>query len=197
MPHHLTVPRVCEQCGEPFLAEGYLVKRGVARFCGKACANRYNAARHRPEEAFWSRVDKSGSCWLWTGPRDGKGYGRFTARYVHWLTHRYAWVITNGAIPEGLNVLHNCPDGDNPACVNPAHLFLGTTIDNNADMRAKNRHTHGEQSPHARLTESDVRAIRTDYATGAFSFAKLARRYGVSFGVVYRVVNRQAWRHVA
>jgi hypothetical protein len=91
------------------------------------------------DETFWARVDQSGECWLWQGSRNAKGYGtlqRHAVQPTPMLAHRYAWMLAVGSIPDGLNVLHTC---DTPACVRPAHLFLGTLADNNADMRAKGR----------------------------------------------------------
>lgn len=86
---------------------------------------------------FWSRVDKSGACWLWTGPTLPNGYGRCTSpTQLDAYTHRFSWEMAHGAIPDGLCVLHRC---DVRNCVNPAHLFLGTYADNNHDMRAKGR----------------------------------------------------------
>src|ERR1019366_7994311 len=91
--------------------------------------------------------------------------------------HRYSWELHNGKIPDGLCVLHNCPDGDNPACVNPAHLFIGTKADNNADITQKGRYNHarvglvhelaylrGEKHPNAKLTVKIIKAIRKAHA---------------------------------
>lgn len=91
---------------------------------------------------FWDRVDRSGgpdACWPWTGPTKPSGHG--VVRYDHTTTnaHRMAWQLTKGDIPEGQRVLHDCPDGDNPACCNPSHLWLGTQADNLHDMVAKGR----------------------------------------------------------
>ncbi len=90
-------------------------------------------------DRFWKKVDKTANCWLWTASLASKGYGAFgmNGRWV--FAHRYSWVLKNGAIPEGLLVLHSC---DTPACVNPDHLFLGTGSDNMKDMARKARGYH-------------------------------------------------------
>jgi HNH endonuclease len=97
-------------------------------------------ARATLSERFWSKVDKSGDCWVWTGSRDLKGYGKINIGCTPTLAHRVSWQIKSGDIPEGLFVLHRC---DNPPCVNPAHLFIGTAGDNVQDMMSKGRQRKG------------------------------------------------------
>ena len=163
------------------------------------------------EQRFWAKVRKTASCWIWTASKRNKGYGAFAytrdGKMIHDRAHRYSWEIHNRPIPDGLFVLHNCPGGDNPACVNPAHLFLGTKAVNNADTIAKGRYNHsrlkgdqsnyprGEKHPNARLTAEDIIGIRSARAGGE-SFGSISRRTGLSVGYVFRVVNRKVWEHV-
>lgn len=142
---------------------------------------------------FWSRVDKSGECWLWTGSATSRGYGQFLMAGVSWATHRLSYTIHFGPVPDGLSVLHRC---DVRRCVQPAHLFLGTTDDNMLDMVQKGRSPRGERNRTARLTDDTVREIRALYATGRFRQVDLAERFRVSQKTVSAVVLRRKWKHV-
>lgn len=104
-------------------------------------AYRDGGALLKCHDRFWSRVDKGkdkSSCWLWRAGKSN-GYGTFMVGSRNYGAHRISWGLTMGGVPKGLWVLHNCPGGDNPACVNPAHLFLGTNLDNMRDMIKKGR----------------------------------------------------------
>jgi hypothetical protein len=141
--HSKTVERICEHCSSPFMANAYEVNKGNARFCKMACFQKSRPLlpdrKGTLSEVLWARVDKSNAsgCWVWTGARKSGGYGHFHHR-DHGLikAHRASWIVTNGEIPAGLIVCHKC---DNPPCVNPSHLFLGTKKDNTRDMMAKGR----------------------------------------------------------
>ena len=143
----------CEHCGGTFEREAKVVNfarkhnRGV--FCGKPCAGAHNRSKAlvaTPQAArFWEKVDKKGptECWVWTGagvsrlPRRNYGLAHKPGTNRGKVrAHRVSWEMHNGPIPDGLNVLHTC---DNPPCVNPAHLFVGTQRDNVRDMYAKGR----------------------------------------------------------
>lgn len=156
-------------------------------------------------ERFWSKIDRTGgpdACWVWTGylrpTRSGPGYGAFwITGYRYELAHRFAWKATNGDVAGGAFVCHRC---DNPPCVNPAHLFLGTHIHNVRDKIRKGRHRtgnhKGEAHGQARLTEEDVRTIRRLRATGEWRYRDLAWQFQVSVGCIAGVVRGLNWSHV-
>lgn len=147
------------------------------------------------EERFWEKVDSSGgpdSCWTWQASVDGSGYGHIGYGRRLKRAHRLAWELAHGPIPGGMCVCHTC---DNRACVNPAHLFLGTNADNVRDRVAKGRTAphHGEHNPNARLRERDVHNIRSAYAAGGVRQADLADQYGVRQVAISRIVRHVSW----
>lgn len=193
MPNQYTpstrVTLTCATCGHTFNREPSRVSPGL-HFCSRRCQ------RDMPAEArFWRYVEKTESCWLWTGAT-ASGYGRFSIDGTVGAAHRISWEMHRGPIPDGLFVLHNCPGGDNRACVNPDHLFLGTLEDNSADMVQKGRSSHGTRRPRAVLTDGAVRLIRDEAANGT-KLRALAARFGVSNQTITKVVRRQIWQHVA
>jgi hypothetical protein len=151
------------------------------------------------ERAFWDAVDKDApnGCWVWTGRRGGKlGYGRLKRNGVSYQAHRYSWTLTNGEIPDGLFVCHHC---DNPPCVNPAHLFLGTQADNLADRDAKGRAVYwrGPKNAATKLTEEQVQEIRRlSQIHIETSQIELARRFDVSPSLISQIIGGKAWGYV-
>ncbi len=145
----------------------------------------------KSEVRFWKFVDKTDTCWLWTGCV--QRYGQFAPHQSRAIkAHRFSWIIHYGQIPEGMHVLHRC---DNPPCVNPEHLFLGTHKDNMADMVSKGRQTLGEDNPSAKLKGVDVRAIRNRCKEG-FSGKQLSEVFRVSRSTIYAIKNRHIWKHI-
>lgn len=145
------------------------------------------------QSRFWSKVDKRGpdDCWPW---RAGcaYGYGKFTARSKAYRAHRVSYSLANGGIQSDMLVCHRC---DNPSCVNPNHLFLGTDADNSRDMATKGRAAKGAGNAAAKLSAADVYALRAAYAGGAPQRA-LARRFGVARFTVHAVVTGKSWTHI-
>lgn len=147
-------------------------------------------------ERFWPKVNKTDTCWLWIANTNKKGYGRFVADNLGHLVaaHRWSWEQARGPIPDGLCVLHRC---DVPACVNPAHLFLGTHADNTADMLAKcrgrNGGRRGEQIGNAKLTRLQVDDIRSRLETGQYSHRGIAALFRVGKSTIGRISRREQW----
>lgn len=148
------------------------------------------------EERFLAQLEKTPSCWIWRGTRIPKGYGMVNYYGKDMRAHRVAYLLFVGPIPTGLWVLHEC---DNPPCVNPAHLFLGTATDNVRDMerKARAKHPAGADNGLAKLSDSLVLEMRRMYATGAWSFRRLAARFGVSAPSATAAVRGETWKHLS
>lgn len=145
---------------------------------------------------FWRGVaiGAPGECWKWlAAKKDGTGYGRISSGARHALAHRYSWELHFGPIPEGMKVCHRC---DNPQCVNPGHLFLGSQKDNKRDCMEKHRHAFGERHGKAKLTEEQVRQIRELCASGVETHEQIGARFGVSKPTVGFINTRRSWRHL-
>lgn len=143
-------------------------------------------------QRFWSKVDKSGDCWAWTAAKLNNGYGQFKVRSYKVVTaHRLSYEMANGPINDGLFVCHTC---DNPSCVNPDHLFLGTPKDNAQDMVSKGRGKAGgpfigSANGNATLNETAVEEIRSL----PLSYRALAKQFGVSKSQIARIKTGFAW----
>lgn len=141
---------------------------------------------------FWSKVQKGNECWTWTASTDRWGYGYFGYANRVGKAHRASWEIHYGPIPQGMLVCHHC---DNPSCVRPDHLFLGTDADNMADRYAKGRYVTGERHPNARLTDAQVRLIRERAAHGERT-SVLAADFRMSTRQIRDITKWRAWREV-
>lgn len=156
-------------------------------------------------DRFWKKVLKSEGCWNWmaghfTTPNGVKSYGCLwagdkksgTGRMI--AAHIISWQLENGSFPKGMKICHKC---DNPSCVRPSHLFLGTQLDNVRDMIRKGRANKARGSKHhkAKLTESDVASIRKQRKSG-IKRTVLAKKYGVCEHTITQIMNRDIWKHV-
>lgn len=161
------------------------------------------------QRRFWSKVTKleASQCWPWTAGRFGRGYGMFKIGKYTCHSHRLAWLLANGSIPDGMLVCHAC---DNPCCCNPSHLFLGSFADNNLDCQNKGRvsrgvqhsksvspalRARGEKNGFSKLTDEAVRSIRQCGADG-HSQVSIAEKHNCSQQTVSLVLRGERWTHV-
>jgi hypothetical protein len=167
------------------------------RTYGSPCVTKYHVLRGLPADQRFARQHKKmeNGCWEWTGPVDQDGYGIFTAvvndvKYAR--AHRFSWAFhTLSPIPKGMMVCHSC---DNPRCVSPAHLWLGSCLDNHADMDSKGRrfNARGEDHGSSLLTEGQVREILAD----SRPYAEIAHAYSVKMTTISSIKNRVSWAHI-
>lgn len=156
------------------------------------------------EERFMDKVSKTDTCWIWTGGKRHFGYGVFSMGGKLYGSHRMSWELFKGAIPKGMWILHKC---DNPSCVNPDHLFLGTPKDNMGDMIKKGRNRpkngwiammkvrkihFGESNPRSKLKGSEVEQILSTPKRFGY-MSELARKFNVTHEAIRSVINGKTW----
>ena len=178
---------LCEcGCGEPVS----IVRGQPMRFV----KGHNSRQRRRLNLRFWEKVDRRGpdDCWEWMGTKNKLGYGILKVEKQNKKAYRLSYELHYGPIPDGLWVLHHC---DNPSCVNPQHLFLGTRQDNIDDMVSKRRQHYGEKTPTAKLVAAQIKEIRQSAENGILA-KELAHRYKVSLQAIYDILHRHSWKHV-
>jgi hypothetical protein len=134
-------------------------------------------------------INEASGCWEWTSHKDRWGYGRFWALGKVRSAHRASYELHCGPIPDGMHVLHRC---DNPTCINPEHLFLGTNAENVADKVAKGRQSRGSMNG-AKLTEADVIAIRASKEP----IREVAQSYSVGWRHIAKIRRGESWAHLS
>lgn len=146
------------------------------------------------KEKFLSRVNKTETCWLWIGYRNTDGYGVIHLEpHVKKFAHRVSYTLfINPVIPDGAHVLHSC---DNPSCVNPSHLRIGTHYDNMSDMVSRGRSLKGENHNLSKLNVEDIKEIRLLSKAGMKS-PEIAKIFKVTESNVRHIVRRVTWKHV-
>lgn len=163
----------CAKCGATYSG------RAPSRYCSKACAKRIDIATR-----LWARTDRSTGCWIWTGYITDDGYGVMRHNHATKLAHRIAYELHYKRDPAGKEVCHSC---DTPACINPAHLFLGDHKANMQDAARKGRIKGLRQRPTGILTDAKVAEIRA--LKGVMTHKHIAARYGISLAYVSLLVN--------
>ncbi len=209
MHPHSTMPTAhCRQCGTPFFSKSPQSK--PRKFCSAKCAQVHRKRREPGRTTpigirLWRHVRMplpTIGCWEWLGSRTQfrgkKQHGQIWNGSGKVMAHRVAWEITYGPIPDGMLVLHHC---DNPICIRPGHLFLGTQQDNMDDASNKGRlfgkpAVRGERHGCAKLKETDVIEIRKLYRAGGVTKKSLADRFGVTETPLRLVLARKTWTHI-
>lgn len=185
MAHKMTKPIPCTVCGKPSWSR-------------KLCNNHYQQARNKglldshrritADDVLLDRIEKTATCWVWTGQKNAAGYGTISIGGIARMAHRKVYERLVGPIPEGLNLLHSC---DNPICVNPAHLRPGTQKENIQDAVDRRRLCWGEKKKHHKLKSQDVVAIRADKRPNSH----IAAQYGVSRKLISGIKNGKKRLH--
>lgn len=167
----------------------------VCPHCGKPISESRDVRFSEHDvERFWSRVLKSEECWICTlGP--SSIYSRLGVNGQNVLGHVFSWMITNGQVPDGMKVCHSC---DNPRCVRPDHLYLGTHSENMRDMvrKKRNKPNLGEKNHLAKLTAGDVLFIRYELAVRGRTISSLADQFHTSFQAIYNAATGKVWKHI-
>lgn len=195
-PQSKTPNFICQTCGKATYRYPHRIARSKRLFCSRACS-RLDA--RNLSDRLWEKVDQRGAneCWEWRGTRSPRGYGMFRIKVQGVWTNRHAtrvtWELMHGPIPDGYNVCHKC---DNPPCVNPKHLFLGTQSDNAQDMIRKGRNNAavGERQGNAKLTWADVKQIRSLYQPRIFGLKRLSKMFGVHNVTILRIIQGRMWK---
>ena len=192
-----SMSKACETCGQMFYRDKRCTWAHWERVkdCSRVCVGRRNtvrsdAKRLSREAAFNRNVDKSGECWIWTAAKDKDGYGIFSYKRKNARANRVALELDGRAPGVGQYACHTC---DNPACVNPSHLYPGTPRDNVQDMLVRGRAKVGSLHHCARLDEDAVRYIRASNE----NTRHLAARFNVTLGAVQQCRAGKTWKHVA
>lgn len=156
------------------------------------------AQRNKNQEIkFWEkvRITNADDCWEWIASKNRKGYGNFyislgNSKELHTMAHRFSWCLEFGKVPDGMSVCHKC---DNPSCVNPSHLFLGTAKDNVQDMIKKGRSAHQRgYKNHSVIGWDEVYRIRELGLCGNTGIS-LAKQFGVSISTISRILRKRSW----
>ncbi len=156
-------------------------------------------------DRFWSKVAITANdekCWEWQASKRGNGYGRFTItkstmNKSSYISSRVAYYIKNNVDPIGKVIMHSC---DNPSCVNPKHLSIGTYKENSIDREKKNRSgssfKKGENNIKSKLNENEVREIRERYSNGNITQKELGKEYGTNGHYINSIINKKRWKHI-
>lgn len=205
----------CLTCGTHFTVRQSAADKGEGRYCSPSCYREGQRGERVPlADRFWAKVNKDGptpphrpelgACWVWTGSSQPRGYGTVNIGGKNELAHRIAYRLEHGTVPARKHVLHAC---DNPPCVRPAHLFIGTQTDNNRDAWAKGRgvlpkppkpsqRARGERTGAAKISDAQARDIFDRYHAGGVTQQALADEYGLNQRTISKITRGSSYRHL-
>jgi hypothetical protein len=190
-------PRCCWKCicdcGNKKIVSTDALSAGVTKSCGCLKSPTSKEYHEQLQKRLLKHCKVENQCWIWKSLTRFYGYGHTTIRNRSIAAHRAAWIAWKSDIPEGLFVLHKC---DNPACINPEHLFLGNQLDNMHDMIKKNRENYakGENSATSLLNNEQIKEIRR--LKGVESSYKICERFGVAASTIRSIWSGRNWKHV-
>jgi hypothetical protein len=190
------VDAVCPHCSKTFKRRLHDLNRGLGVTCSVSCGQRLRRAKQPRAEAFWKKVRlvSPGECWEWTGYVNKHGYGVTSWDQKSMLSHRKAYKLTTGALPDDGKVLcHTC---DNPPCCNPAHLFVGTGSENMQDSIAKGRFRRacGDANGKTKLLTPAVLDVRARFSRGETQ-TEISRELNINRSTVRNIVHRRTWKY--
>lgn len=185
---------VCATCGGSYYVPPS--RRANSKYCSMACFSKADKPWLRKDLAdrFWEKVEKTATCWLWTGAllKKAGGYGSIRIDGKALRAHRVAYELVVGPIPDGMLLRHSC---DTPRCVNPDHLIPGYSLENTKDALDRGRFVVGEGHKRAKLTNHASNTIRAALAAGVPG-AYLARQFGVSPATISMIKTGKKWKYV-
>ncbi len=196
MSYYIT--RICEVCKSSFRFHACPdnIQRGRGRFCSTECRRKSQPIPLIKRFQRYIGMPTESGCIIWTGHKNNHGYGSIGSESQKGrmlLAHRVSYEIAHGPISDSIMVLHSC---DNPSCVNPDHLFLGTQADNIADMVSKGRGPNGTKAWNSKLTDNDILEIRNRYASGGVTQRTLSDEFGISQSRICWIIKRKSWKHI-
>jgi hypothetical protein len=183
----------CQQCGTSFSRHLSSIDKSGGSYCSRPCYDKGRAG-FNPNIHFWPKVviGEPNACWIWTGCIGTRGYGKASIDKKTKLAHRVSYELTHGQIPKNKQINHTC---DVRACVNPAHLYPGSSKQNTKDMIDRDRGNlfqSGAQHHAAKLTSDDVISIRASKETPK----ELAVKFGIIEDSITRILRRERWKHI-
>ena len=197
----------CPQCGNAskkhYSRVRENVKNGIKTYCSRECwrVSQMNKCGSATERLKARSVENENGCWIWSGSKATRGYGKMRVNGVGTAAHRYSYSVNHGSIPDGMIVCHTC---DTPSCVNPDHLFVGTTKDNYDDMIKKGRgykFLHegrvGTKNGNCKLSVEKVLLIRESWGVSCKSYREIVKAFGLkSPGHARKIIVREIWAHI-